>query len=284
MIDRFLAGEDWDEAHPDMGLEEPYGKILDTACDLVERLSSAAGIAGHEGEARSLLFRAPAIVNIPLNYKICAEHGLPFHPTVYYELAEAKRYDFPHPIDEIEKANRLFRASIELARAAVALKPGFVDMARSFSQSLPGEISSFIYTSSPDKYTWRACEPRKIARLAASIRAQGKPDVLVAAAHGSIMPALILAEYLELPLYFVRFSMFKRHDEAPILSLADEAWLSRWEGGYGLIFDEDVAGGRTLALFSEKLRPLFAKSRTACVIRHAGASIRPDFVAQLWYD
>jgi hypothetical protein len=78
--------------------------------------------------------------------------------------------------------------------------------------------------------------------------------------------------------------MFKRHDEAPILSLADLAWLSAWEKSPALLFDEDVAGGRTLGLFTERLSPLFREARTACVIRHAGAAFRPDFTAKVWYD
>jgi hypoxanthine phosphoribosyltransferase len=98
------------------------------------------------------------------------------------------------------------------------------------------------------------------------------------------MSGLLLAEYLEVPLYFVRFSMFKRRDEAPILSLSDEAWLSRWAGDRVILFDEDVAGGRTLALFSERLGPLFREARTACSIRHAGSSIKPDYVARTWWD
>jgi hypoxanthine phosphoribosyltransferase len=108
--------------------------------------------------------------------------------------------------------------------------------------------------------------------------------LLVAAAHGSIAPALLLAEYLGIPLYFLRFSMFKRKDEAPIVSLADEAWLSTWRRGKGLIFDEDVAKGTTLDLFAQRLRGLFAESRTACVMRHAGARMKPDFAAHIWWD
>jgi hypoxanthine phosphoribosyltransferase len=141
-----------------------------------------------------------------------------------------------------------------------------------------------MYTSAQDKYTWRACEPEKLRRLAATILAAGKPDLLLAAAHGAIMPALLLAEYLDLPLYFVRFSMFKRRDEEPILSLADEAWLAAWSRGYALLFDEDVAGGTTLLRFSQKLGPFFATAKTACVIRHAGARLRPDFVGRVWFD
>lgn len=290
MIDSFLGAEDWDEASPDMDIEEGYGSILAVLADLVPRLAAARPEAkGQEhGElaamARRVLVRAPALVNVLLNYKICAEHGLPFHPTVYYELSEAKRYRMPHPIETIEAANRLFRDSIDLARAAYRLDADFADKAGSLKEVLPAELSDFIYTGARDKYTWRGCNPVLIRRLASGILRKGKPELLVAAAHGSIMPGLLLAEVLETSLYFVRFSMFKRQDETPIVSIADEAWLASHSAGRVILFDEDVAGGRTLTMFGERLRAIFPEAETACVIRHAGASIKPDYIGRTWYD
>jgi len=98
------------------------------------------------------------------------------------------------------------------------------------------------------------------------------------------MPALLLSEFLSLPLYFIRFSMFKRNDEEPILTFSDQAWLFGFRDKKALLYDEDVAGGRTLTLFSERISPLFAQTRTACSLRHAGATIRPDFCARVWWD
>jgi len=58
------------------------------------------------------------------------------------------------------------------------------------------------------------------------------------------MPALVLSELLEVPLYFIRFSMFKRHDEEPIISLSDQAWFFDFRRENVLFYDEDVAGGK----------------------------------------
>ncbi|MBL8968493.1 MAG: hypothetical protein JNG85_15925 [Spirochaetaceae bacterium] len=291
MIDRFLEGEDWDEPHPDMDFELTYGELIAGLEGPVSTLGGAAeggaGYGGYEERAalaRAVLVRAPALVNVALNFKICAEHGLPFHPTQYYELAEARRYRLSHPIGEIEGANRLFRDAIELARSAYRLDGDFGGRARAFAAGLPGGLPGFVYTGKRDKYTWRASEPAKVRALAGTVAAAFPVDLVVAAAHGSIMPGLLLAEYLGAPLYFLRFSMFKRNDEAPIVSLADEAWLAERADGRALLFDEDVAKGTTLTIFAERLRPRFRESRTACVIRHAGSGLRPDFAARTWWD
>jgi hypothetical protein len=291
MIDEYLAGEDWDEPPEEMALEATYASILADTRSLVAELH--AGIASADDPAakarlcvlaRCLYIRVPALVNVALNYKICAEHGLPLHPTVYYELAEAKLYDIGHSLAKIELANRLYRSSIELGRSAYRLDPGFEARAEAFGLGLPEEIGAFVYTGGLDKYSWRASEPDKLRALADKVRASYSPDLLVSAAHGAIMPSLLLAEYLGLPLYFVRFSMFKRKDESPIVSLSDEVWLSSWKEKAALLFDEDVAKGTTLELFTRKLSPLFAHTKSACSIRHAGSTFSPDFVARYWCD
>jgi hypothetical protein len=78
--------------------------------------------------------------------------------------------------------------------------------------------------------------------------------------------------------------MFKRKDEAPILSVSDEVHLSSWSDKSVLLFDEDVAKGTTLELFTRRLAPLFAEVRSACSIHHAGSSFAPDFVARYWWE
>ena len=284
VIDDFLRWEDWDNPHPDMDISESFGAILGELGDLVEGLAGARPDEASADMARLVLVRTPALVNVLLNYKICAEHGLPFHPTVYYELEEARKYRIPHPLDLIEEANRLFRQAIGLARAAYRLDPGFPAGVRAFRGAMPPELEGFLYTGARDTYTWRGSDPGLVRRLADLVLGGRLPDVIVAAAHGSIMPALLLAEYLGTPLYFLRFSMFKRNDDRPIVSIADEAWLAAWDRGQALLFDEDVAGGRTLAIFRERLSPLFAKVETACIIRHAGAIIKPDYTGRIWYD
>jgi hypothetical protein len=296
VIDDYLGGEDWDEPPEAMAFEAAYGDILSE----VARLGPAVRDEGRSPAERArdaavLYIAAPAIVNVALNYKICAEHDLPLHPTVYYELAEAKRYRMDHSLAKIDGANRLYRDSIELARAAYRLDEELPRLVEAFDSTLPEEIRRFVYTGGRDNYSWRGSEPEKLRALAAKVRAfggslgaspsEGSPfALLVACAHGAIMPALLLAEYLELPLYFIRFSMFKRKDEAPILSLSDEVWLSTWREATVLLFDEDVAKGTTLELFSRCLGPLFGSTRSACTIRHAGSSFAPDFVAKFWWD
>lgn len=288
MIDRFLAGEDWDEPPAAMAFDSQYGELLDEVGSLVAELRTEESKGHFESEdaskAARLYVRVPALVNVILNYKICEEHGLPLHPTVYYELKEARRYRIEHQLAEIEASNRLYRESIELSRAAYRLDPAWEEKAEGFRSRLPSEVLGFVYTGGLDKYTWRASEPAKLTVLASAIRKKYEPELIVAAAHGSIIPALLLSEYLDLPLYFIRFSMFKRQDEEPIISLADEAWLAPWRDKNILVFDEDVAKGTTIDLFSKKMSELFTTTKSACIIRHAGSLIRPDFAAKIWWD
>jgi hypothetical protein len=285
VIDEYLEGEDWEDSPETMAFEAAYGAILDETVALRDKV--ADGKAPPEARAAAaarLYIRAPALVNVALNYKICAEHGLPLHPTVYYELAEAKRYDIGYPLAQIELANRIYRSSIELARAAYRLDEGYQAKAEAFEASLPEELLRFVYTGGRDTYSWRGAEPAKLRSLAAKIKQSYEPSLILAAAHGAIMPALLLAEYLGQSLYFIRFSMFKRKDEAPIVSLADEVWLSSWRKKDVLLYDEDVAKGTTLDLFTKRLSPLFAQVKSACSIRHAGSTFSPDFVARYWWD
>ncbi|MCX8013442.1 MAG: phosphoribosyltransferase domain-containing protein, partial [Rectinema sp.] len=235
-------------------------------------------------KAIELYVQTPALVNVMLNYKICVEHGLPLHPTVYYELREAKKYRITHSLGEIQHANELFWRSIDLARACYCVSSEAPRALEEFASKLPRSLETFVYTGIRDNYTWKGSNPELLESLAAKILHASKPRLLVAAAHGSIMPGLLLADFLEVPAYFIRFSMFKRLDEEPIVSLADQAWLFDYRDEEVVLYDEDVAGGRTLDLFARRLDPLFKKTWTACSIRHAGASIRPDFCGRTWWD
>ncbi len=291
MLDRYLFA-DWDEPPAAMDFEETFADIVGQAAAGVEAVldrEKAGTLPKEAGDpfwdsCIRLYVRAPALVNVLLNYKICVEHGLPLHPTVYYDLAEARKYNLRYPLGELERANSLYRDGVDLARAVVRLDPGIRKAAGSLLQRLPALVRDFVYTGIRDKYTWRASEPEKIRALADKVLAGCRPDILVGAAHGSILPGLFLAEYLGVPLYFVRFSMFKRKDDAPIVSLSDEVFLSAYREGTALLFDEDVAKGTTLELFERRLAPLFPHRRTASVIRHSGASIRPDFTARTWWE
>ncbi len=288
MIADFLGGADWSTPPAEMEISLPYSALIEAVADKVSRLNSAIPDPDdwqrRHSEAVSLYVMSPGIVNVMLNYKICVEHDLPLHPTVYYELKEAKKYRIDHGLPAVDRANRLFHQSIELARSALRLDPGFPDYAASFLAALPGELSSFVYTGIRDTYTWRGSDPEILGRLAEKIKESYAPGIMIAAAHGSIMPGLLLAELLDIPLYFIRFSMFKRNDEEPIVTFSDEAWLYGFKDSRALLYDEDVAGGRTLTLFTERVGPLFAECRTACSIRHAGASIKPDYCGRIWWD
>ncbi|MEN6364200.1 MAG: hypothetical protein ABFC75_01030 [Rectinema sp.] len=288
MIIRFLDGLDWNEAPESMEFALPYGELLRSIAGSVAALIAAetAGRAGAAEIAEAVLLytRAPGIVNVMLNYKICVEHGLPLHPTVYYELKEARRYNIDHELPEIELANRLYHRSIDLARSALRLDPHFQEAVDDFLAALPRAVKGFVFTGIRDTYTWRGSNPALLERLADRLRAEWEPDIIVAAAHGSIAAGLLLAELTAKPLYFIRLSMFKRNDEEPIVAISDESWLYPFRERRALLYDEDVAGGRTLSLFAAKLGPLFAQTRTACSIRHAGSVIKPDFSARVWWD
>ena len=290
MVSELLGAADWTTPPAEMEFTAPYGALLRSIEDLVDGLAApsrdpdAAQWRKNLEAAVSLYARTPGIVNVMLNYKICVEHNLPLHPTVYYELKEARKYMIDHDLPTIDMANRLYRQSIDLARSALRLDGSFRERAESFMKELPIELKSFIYTGIRDAYTWRGSDPELLERLAKKVIAEFEPDIIIAAAHGSIMPALLLSELLRLPLYFIRFSMFKRNDEEPILTFSDQAWLFGFKDKKALLYDEDVAGGRTLSLFSERMSPLFSQTRTACSIRHAGSTIKPDFCAKVWWD
>ncbi|HWR11398.1 MAG TPA: hypothetical protein VN445_06230 [Rectinemataceae bacterium] len=292
MLVELLGAADWTTPPAEMEFSSTYEQLLRNTAKTVEKLSLLKDRLDRPDpsewgdslrQAISLYVMAPAIVNVMLNYKICVEHDLPLHPTLYYELKEARKYRIDYDIAAIDGANRLFRRSMDLARAALRLDASFGEQIASFYETLPPELRSFVYMGIQDAYTWRGSDPELLVRLARKVKEEFQPEIIVAAAHGSIMPALLLSELLELPLYFIRFSMFKRSDEEPILTFSDQAWLFGFKDRKALLYDEDVAGGRTLTLFSERLAPLFLQTRTACSIRHAGAIIKPDFCAKLWW-
>jgi hypothetical protein len=98
------------------------------------------------------------------------------------------------------------------------------------------------------------------------------------------MSGLVFANLVQAPLYFIRFSMFKRNDTAPIIAPSDLAHLLPYRAGPALLFDEDVAKGTTLTRFGETLRPLFEASSTGSVLRHSLSPCWPDFTGYAWTD
>jgi len=292
MLHRLLYAN-WEDPPEIMAFEAPYREILCRTQATLERvlpgIDAALAAPAEAPEAfwedcRALYLLAPALVNVALNYKVCVEQGLPLHPTYYFEVSEKTRFQASYPLEIAAGAQAFFLDSIATARAIFALGPDALPRLDAFTADLPEAVPHFIYTSTQDKYTWRASEPRKILELADSIRKQVRPALILGAAHGSIMSGLLAANLLEAPLYFIRFSMFKRNDQAPVIAPSDLSFLSLYRDGPVILFDEDVAKGTTLTKFTDFLRPFFRESYSAGVLRHAYADHRPDFTGQVWYD
>ena len=276
-----------------MAFEAPYEEILSRIRGILPGIMAGKDAALEApatmpakfwDDCVSLYLLAPALVNVALNYKVCVEQGLPLHPTYYFEIGEATRFQAKYPEHMILHTNGFFRSSIETARAIHALRPDAMERLNAFIQDLPEIVSGFIYTSTKDKYTWRASNPVKIQDLANYVRKHVAPTLILGAAHGSILSGLVLANILDTPLYFIRFSMFKRNDMVPIIAPSDIVFLEAYRAGPVLLFDEDVAKGTTLTKFAETLQPLFRESYTASVLRHALSPCKPDFVGRSWHD
>ncbi|HOX46854.1 MAG TPA: phosphoribosyltransferase [Myxococcota bacterium] len=276
-----LLSVDWDEPPEAMAFERSLGELIGELGSALERCLARP----NPEDALRLFLEAQALPCILLNYKICVEFGLPLHPTRYIDFQrEARRPEAVEPRARAE-AHELFLESLRVARAMHGLERSAPGRLAELDRRLPGLLSGFVFTNTRDKYTWRASNPRFVAALARDVRArQGGADLVVGAAHGSIRPGLHLAELLGAELYFVRFSLFKRDDPEPVLSPEDLAYLGRWRDRRVLLFDEDVAKGRTLRAFAESLGPRFQAARTAAVLRHYLAPFRPDFVGEAFYD
>ncbi|HAP44428.1 MAG: hypothetical protein A2087_09635 [Spirochaetes bacterium GWD1_61_31] len=286
MIDRLLYA-DWDEAPAAMDFELPYGLAIERCRSLVALLAKkeAPGDAASWDKAVELYVHAPAIVNVALNYLICVELGLPLHPTEYIDLNTAPRKAARYPASLRASVERLVIDAIGLARSAYRLDAGFGAAADRFLLKLPAGLEKFVYTSTADKYTWRGAEPSKVKALADSVLARGQPSLALGAAHGAIMAGLMLAEYLDCPLWFVRFSLFKRRDSGPVITECDIKIITDASNrGEILVFDEDSASGTTLTILAAELRKYAPKLRTGAVIRHITTSFQPDHVGKTWWD
>jgi len=292
MLDRLLYA-DWETPPDAMAFDVPLAEMLGWIRSLLPGILAGAPAALRDPAAAPAAFWdaclrlyliVPGLVNVALNYKICVEQGLPLHPTHYFEVSERTRFKRSYPDSVVSNANALFLEAIAVARALYALDPAAGAALDRFGRELPDPLLGFCYGSSPDKYTWRASNPAWIRALAAQAGRELKPAVIVGAAHGSIMSGLVFANLMDAPLYFIRFSMFKRNDTEPIIAPSDLAFLGPFQAGPGLLFDEDVAKGTTLTRFGEALRPLFQVSSTASVLRHALSPCRPDYTGHIWSD
>ncbi len=292
MLDRLLYA-DWNEAPDAMAFEVSLAEAVEGLAERLARVlprveealaHPAAMPASYWEDCLDLYLRAPALVNITLNHKICVEQGLPLHPTQYFEVSDKTRHALSYPAPQAEAAQAFFLSAISAARAVVALDPAGPSILRAFAAETPEAVRPFVYTSTPDKYTWRASDPRKVRALAEDVQAKLRPRAVVGAAHGSIMAGLLFANLLEAPLYFIRFSLFKRKDTAPVIGASDLRFLAAYREGPVLLFDEDVAKGTTLDRFTTFLQPFFDASRSAGVLCHRHADFRPDFVGRMWSD
>ena len=292
MLHRLIYA-DWDNPPEAMAFEAPYQEVMDRIRAVLPSVlegrdaalaSPATAPAPFWDQCLLLYLLTPALVNVALNYKICVEQGLPLHPTYYFEVSEKGRFQAHYPAAMVRQAFEAFCGSIAAARAIFALDGDAQGVLARFTQALPEDILGFEYVNAKDKYTWRASNPRWIKSLADSVLASFRPALVVGAAHGSIMSGLIFAELVDAPLYFVRFSMFKRNDLDPILAESDLAHLEAYRRGPALLFDEDVAKGTTLTRFEEVMRPLFDEYHTGSVLRHALSPCRPEFIGHAWND
>jgi hypothetical protein len=292
MLHRLIYA-DWDLPPEAMAFEGSFREVLARIQALLPGIMAgkdaalaapAAAPPAFWEDCLTLYLYTPAMVNVALNYKICVEQGLPLHPTYYFELLERSRFQTEYDEPVQLQAQAQFQDAIRTAQAIYALEADAIARLDHFLQGLPETILEFVYVSTRDKYTWRASNPARIASLAETVLKTIQPTLVVGAAHGSIMSGLIFANLVQAPLYFVRFSMFKRRDEAPVLAPSDLAFLEAYHPGPVLLFDEDVAKGTTLTKFSQVLKPLFRKSYTGSVLRHALSPCRPDFTGHAWSD
>jgi hypothetical protein len=292
MLHRLLYA-DWEDPPEGMNFEATYEEVLDRIRGLLPGLlaardaaleAPASAPAKFWEDCLQLYLLTPALVNVALNYKICVEQGLPLHPTFYFEVSEKSRFQAHYPPAMVRHANELFQASIAVARAVFALGDEAPAALERFQSGLPEVVLGLVYVSAKDKYTWRASNPRWIRSLADSVLASFRPNLVVGAAHGSITSGLVFANLVDAPLYFVRFSMFKRNDVDPILAGSDLAHLEAFREGPALLFDEDVAKGTTLTRFEEVMKPLFRETHTGSVLRHALSPCRPEFTGHAWND
>lgn len=292
MLHRLIYA-DWEDPPEAMAFETPYREALVVLGQRLRTVLAGAATAqavpaeapeGFWDACLGLYLLTPALVNVALNHKVCVEHGLPLHPTNYFEVNDRTRGQVTYPDDELDAAQAFFLEAIAASLAVFRLDDDALFRLGRLEERIPPGVGSFVYTSTRDVYTWRASDPAKIASLARAIRDQVQPALIVGAAHGSITAALVLATMLDLPLYFIRFSMFKRNDTEPVIGPRDLALLASFRQGPALLFDEDVAKGTTLAAFATRLAPLFERAYSAGVLRNAFAKFRPDFVGREWFD
>ncbi len=289
-----LVRFDFDEPPSELEFEQGFGELLE---EIIESARFSANYNKNIASlseadrtkrlfhANRLFLKAPTLVNVALNYKICIESGLPLHPTIYFNVLNEKKDLFQYNPEQKAEAINLYLHAISTSQNIFRLDNHCIDELGAYRKYLPSFLQSFVYTNDRDKYTWRASDPLKVKSLAQEITAaEVKVDLVLGAAHGSICSAIQLSNLLTCDLYFLRHSRFKRKDPYPIISERDNHFMKKYRDKTVLLLDEDVAKGDTLRGFVKCLDGMFAKTYSAAVIRHYLSSFKPDFVGNIWYD
>ena len=290
MIEQYLYA-DWDEPPEEMSFVKRFEGLISELRRSLELvlLSLEEGTADYPSsfyeDIKKVYLLAPALPNVALNYKICVDFGLPIDPIKYIDFNRKDKNPNRYTPQEKDLAGHIFKKSLFAAKLAYAFSPNSPDVLSRFCTQLPETIKQAEFTNKKDKYTWQASSPQRIKNLAGKINESiGQPDLIVGAAHGSICPGILLSNFLDCELYFIRYSLFKRNDAQPVISEQDKVFLSRHQHGKVILFDEDVAKGKTLKEFTAQLSPLFEKAYSASVIRHYLSPFCPDFVGEVFYD
>ena len=286
MIDKYIS-MDYYEPSPEMEFQERYINLFS---EIEESLRILNFEKSHENpknrarifaEGNNIYFKTPALVNVILNYKIALENGLRLDSKKYVEFSQQANIKYAPNI--IKSSQDLYIKAISLVKDIYALKDGSIECLKDFKNKIPEELHDFIYTSKKDKYTWMASHPERIRCLADKINKKLKMDFIAGTAHGSIISATLLSNMLDSGIYFVKFSQFKRKDNKPIISKSDKEYFSDYKKKNVLLFDEDLASGKTLKKLEEILGPIFINYHTGSVIGHY-LSDYPDFVSETLFD
>ncbi len=291
MIEKYLYAN-WEEPPEEIGFIRRFDNLISElrkSLDLVllELEEKNEGAADYPPsfyeDIKKIYLLAPALPNVILNYKICIDFGLPIDPVRYVDFNRKDKNPNRHTQWEKEQAGQLFKDALSTAKLAYALSPNCSNALSRFCTNLPEIIKESEFTNKKDKYTWQASNPHYVKTLAERIKKSiGQPGLIIGAAHGSICPGILLSNFLDCELYFIRYSLFKRNDTQPIISEQDRVFLFQYEKV--ILFDEDVAKGKTLKEFTAQLSPLFKKAYSASVIRHYLSPFCPDFVGEVFYD
>jgi len=291
MMERYIY-KDWEQPPEEMDFEMRYADLILDLIDTMEILLPQVPV--HDGEKKDrefyedmlrLYLRAPAVPSLMLNYKICIEFGLPLYPDTYVPFntsaINSRKYDDTMK-DHVQQQ---YLDSIRIARQLYALEVSCVNELENFYSQLPQILKDSWYINKKDKYTWMASRPADIRVLADSIENElGKVDLILGAAHGSIRSGLVLANMLDTDLYFIRFSLFKRKDANPIISKQDIEVFTHYKDKKVVLFDEDMAKGKTMKEFRHEMSSFFENFSTATVTRHYLTPEKTDFVGDLRFD